>query len=109
MNDAKHAIARAYEEGRTRRENKRKMIPAAPAYLKERVENEEGLPVVEIHQRSRRQEDEIRAAVLERVVGGEMPKELYYDVMEMIIATWDDERKRGAESRSGGGGAKRCE
>ena len=96
LNDAKHAIAKAATDAAddTPEVRKEKMIAAAPAYLKERVENEEALPAVEINQRSRNGEEEMRAAVLERVLGVEMAKELYYDVIDMIMAPWDDERKR---------------
>ena len=37
-------------------------------------------------------EDEMRAGVLRWVVGGEMAKGLYYDVMDYIMPRWDDAR-----------------
>ena len=97
INDANHAFNKAKKDAAddAPEVRKEKMVKAAPAHLKGRVEDGVvGLPEVEINQRSRRVEDKVRAAVLERVLGGEMAKELYCDVMDLIMQKWDDERSR---------------
>lgn len=95
IHDAKHAITKAYDEGRTQAGKKRKVVAAAPAWLKDRVEAEEELPAAHITARCHREEDEVRAAVLDFVVGGKLVKESYHELMESMVQTWDDERSRG--------------
>lgn len=41
-------------------------------------------------------EGEVRAAMFEHVVmEGQLPKELFYDLMDMLMMKWDEERRRG--------------
>ena len=42
----------------------------------------------------RRREVELLVAVVEHVVDGGLVKELYDELMEMMVVPWDDERKR---------------
>ena len=96
MADADHAVSKAIQEGK----NKQKIVAAAPACLKGRVERGKELPKVEVGEEEEESEEEseeeedVTLAVLKRVVlGGEMPKELYVDVMDFMVPRWDDARK----------------
>ena len=40
-------------------------------------------------------EEEVARAVLDHVVGGSMLKELYIEVMDMMIPRWDDDARKG--------------
>ena len=93
MNDAQYTVnnAETDAEGKTRAEKKRKMLAVAPAFVRGRVERGEELPYPVVRQ-GRKKEEKMRAAVVERVIGGEMAKELYYDVMDLIMSRWDDAR-----------------
>ena len=72
-------------------EKKRKMVAAAPEWLKGRVERGVELPPIEINDRRQHDgdEDEMRADVL----GGKMLKELYIELMDLMVPRWDDARR----------------
>ena len=96
VSDAAHAVNKAAKEAEAMpvEEKKRKMVAAAPAYLKDRVGRGEELPSVEINSRQHNDEDDMRADVLEFVtVGGTMLKELYIELMEHMVPKWDDARR----------------
>lgn len=67
-------------------EKKQKMITVAPAYLKGRVERDEELPQVELMMH----EEEKVAAVLEHMMDGQFPTDMFERVMEMMLPQWDD-------------------
>ena len=118
MNDACHDVGKATTEAEGMRagQRKRKVVAAAPAFLKRRVGRGEELPRVELVRRGggeeegagsmmrsgrrrkntaaieEKDEEHMRQAVLQHVVGGGMLKELYYDVMDFIVPKWDDAR-----------------
>ena len=106
MYDAGHDVAKATAdaEGMRPGQKKRKTVAAAPAYLKGRVGRDEELPEVELVSRAggrsgrRRGNDEmeddehVRGEVLKYVVGGGMLKEIYYELMSMMVMRWDDAR-----------------
>ena len=97
LGDAVHAINKAAREaeGMTRGAKKRKMVAAAPAYLRSRVGRGEELPCVEINSsRQHDEDDEMIADVLEFVtVGGKMPNEVFIDLMGYLVPKWDDARR----------------
>ena len=98
ISDATRAVNKAAREAeektRTRGEKKQKMVAAAPAYLKSRVGIWEELPFVKVNNWQIYGEDVMRTDVLEYVtVGGKMPKEVYIDLMEYLVAKWDDARR----------------
>ena len=94
MNDAQHTVNKAKKdaEGKTKTEKKRKTLAAAPPYVRRRVERGERLPYPEIRQLGGEDEEKMRAAVMEHVIGGEMAKEVYYDVMDFIMPRWNNAR-----------------
>ena len=111
LNDASHDIAKATAEAEGLRagHRKRKMLAAAPAYLKKRVEEDKELPKVELEsggeggnnsgrrrQRNDMEEEDdekdITREVVKHVIGGEMLKELYHGVMDMMAVKWADRR-----------------
>ena len=100
INDAMHAVNQVSNEAKddTAEVRRKKCMEIAPAYLKERVERGQDLPEVEIvgdDDDEEEQEEEVARAVLEHVViDGKLVKELYVEVMEYMLPTWDDERKR---------------
>ena len=96
INDAHHAANKV--EGRTRAERKRKLIAAVHASLKGCVERGEELPHLEVMQTSRNAEAKKLAAVAKYVVmdgEGNLPGDLYVELMEMMVVKWDDVRNRG--------------
>ena len=133
VSDGFYAIQKAAEDAESMnvQEKKRKILAAAPAYLKGRVEKGQELPAVEIRdaidvrreirdERKRKlslfkritrwfrhddekddidemgphDEDEMRADVLEFVAtGGKLLKEVFIELMEYLVPTWDDARR----------------
>ena len=87
LGDAVHAINKAAKEAadvRTRGEKKRKMVAAAPEWLKDRVERGEELPSIEINSGSETRnghEEMMIADVMEYATGGELPREVFVDLM----------------------------
>ena len=101
INDAHHAADKVAREteGMAIDERRRKLIAAAPAYLKRRVERGEELPQVEVtmmQQRPRNEEEEQKlAAVFDyMVMDGQLPKEVFVELMETMVVKWDDARRR---------------
>ena len=76
---------------RTRGEKKRKMVAAAPAYLKRLVEREEELSFVEINSQHG-EDNEMRADALEYVTE-KMPKDVFVELMDLMVPRWDDARR----------------
>ena len=76
---------------------KRKMVAAAPAYLKSRVGRGEELPSIDINSSSsssssRHGRNEMMiAGVMEFV--GEMSQEVFVELMERLVPEWDDARR----------------
>ena len=95
INDAHHAANKV--EGKTRAERKRKLTAAIHASLKGRVERGEELPQVEVMQTARNAEAKKLAAVAKYVVmngEGNLPGDLYVELMEYMVPRWDDARNR---------------
>lgn len=91
VHDAKHAISRAYDEGKTRCQRKRKAFAAAPAYLKCLVE----LPAVLVMEGGGGEEEEVRTEELKHfVMGDKVSKEVFTDLMDLMLPKWDENRKR---------------
>ena len=68
--------------------------------MKERVERGEELPHVDVMQGARNAEAKKLAAVAEYVVTvmdgeGNLPGDLYIELMEYMVPRWDDARNRG--------------
>ena len=62
------------------------------------MEREEELPQIEMIQTSRNAEEERLGAVAEYVVTageGNLPGDLYVELMEYMVVRWDDARNRG--------------
>lgn len=99
IHDAKHAITKAYDDAVSDmpEERRRKTVGAASAYLKRRVEEGEKLPAVEaMHgDDEEEEEEEVRAAALEYVTAdNQLPKEMFIELMNMMLPKWEGERKR---------------
>ena len=97
INDAHHAATKV--EGKTRAERKRKLTAAVHASLKGRVQRGEELPHVEVMQGARNVEAKKLAAVAQYVVTvmdgeGNLPGDLYVELMEYMMVRWDDARNR---------------
>lgn len=95
IHEAKHAINKAFDEARgARAQKKRKVIAAAPVYLKRRAEAEEELPMIEAGVAGR-EEEQRRAAALRYVIAdNKLPKEVFVELMDLMMLRWDEERKR---------------
>ena len=94
LSDAKHAVDKAASENHavsTRGAKKRKLVAAAPHYLKRRVERGEEVPVVRI-KKVRGGNKEVKA-VLDYVIGGEMAPDMFVELMEGMVPRWDDEAR----------------
>lgn len=107
ISDAQHAInkvIREAEDMEDEEEKKRKLVTAAPAYLKERVREGRELPQVVInaeHEDNDNEEDEdqqrkqrLTAAVEQMVLDGHVSGEVFIELMEMMLPQWDEERRR---------------
>ena len=92
-------------------ERKRKLIAAVPVYLKKRVRTGEELPQVEVMMHAEEEEEEegkegdIAATVAEHMVmDGQVPTEVFVELMEMMAVKWmmrggGYERKRKGKRR----------
>lgn len=115
MNDANHAIAKVKEDAdkksRTRGQKMRLVLAKTPIYLKERVEEGNLLPSVEItgpnqqqqQQQQKNEQEEKQVAVLQYVLrdaslyaeAGGMSEDVFVDFMDMLAPEWDPLRMKG--------------
>lgn len=113
LRDDVHAIQEAEEEEDDEEEGndeedrrRRRMLKVTPAYLRSRVEQGLVLPHVEVFgggggggdggqqqhaadDEEEDNEDDLMRDVGEFVLSGNLPKELFIELMEMIIPRWD--------------------
>lgn len=103
--DATHTIRKAQHDsaGRTRGEVRRKVIAAAPEYLRGRVaQGSKPLPHVQVNEEDeQKEEEERRQAMLAYVLGlayGEkgagLPGDVFVELLELMVPRWDTGARR---------------